>query len=68
MALFYDQMYNEFNDSIFNINSNKQIAQMQTQFRADQQERVNEVLRKDTELKQAIIERENWNSKVYGFW
>jgi signal transduction histidine kinase len=58
IALDYLEKYISLNDSIYNENSSKQIAEMQTKYDSEKKEKENELLRKNNEIQSLTIARQ----------
>ncbi|NBC84523.1 MAG: tetratricopeptide repeat protein [Bacteroidetes bacterium] len=66
-ALHYVELYIGLNDYFFNEQRNKKLAEMQVAYELDQQEHINELLRKENELKNLSIQRKNQFILLYTF-
>ncbi|MBN4061979.1 tetratricopeptide repeat protein [Bacteroidales bacterium AH-315-I05] len=63
-AYEYFQLYAEINDSMFNEESTKQIAEMQTKYETEKKEKENELLKKENEKQAAIAAAESRRQRM----
>jgi signal transduction histidine kinase len=54
-ALSYYEYMNQMKDSLFNLNTSRQLSELQTKYDSEQKERENQLLKKDVESKSLII-------------
>ncbi|MBU0764604.1 MAG: tetratricopeptide repeat-containing sensor histidine kinase [Bacteroidetes bacterium] len=66
-AYRYFRLFSAAKDSLFNIEKNNQITEMETKYRSEQKQKEIELLNKDKELQQAEIERKKSEVKKKDF-
>lgn len=58
MALEFHKQYKVFNDSVFNLDKNKQVARMQTLYETEKKEKENEILRQSSQMQKDEIAKQ----------